>query len=201
MHRIVCILLIVPTACMTIEQNITSSILFYFRLDWLPSLVGWISCFMPLSLASQLLSYAHRFPGSLTVICVAMSTFYGETAVFVQIQISQKQSSQRAPSLFTPTHTLILRPDSIDKRLALSNSDLIRNTAVGVLACIFIGYQSNQRSRPIIYSITENKRFGRMEDLHPQHGLSGGPPFTQMIALEPAGPPVTAPSEGNSWPM
>lgn len=113
-----------------------------------------------------------------------------------------KHHSYRAPTLLTPSHTTKLRPNPIDKRLALANVDLIRNTAVGGLACVLIGYQSNhQRSRLIIYSTTENVGFGRIGDLHPQHGLSGGPPFTHMIALEPAGPPVTLPSVGYSWPM
>ena len=59
----------------------------------------------------------------------------------------------------------------------------------------------DQRSPPIVYTNTQNRGFGGVGDVHPQHGLSGGPPLTQMIALEPAGPPVTAPLEGYSWPM
>ena len=39
---------------------------------------------------------------------------------------------------------------------------------------------------------------GDKENVQPQHGLSGGPPFTQIMAAEPAGPPVTTPLPGYS---
>lgn len=76
---------------------------------------------------------------------ISQRTFYSHPPIQSYLAPTPFSQDSHPATLFTPTHTIILGPNTIFERLALSDFDLRGVTAARIRACILIRYIKSNR--------------------------------------------------------